>query len=110
MPWKETSVYEERMKFVIAWKQGDWTMTDLYAVSEEVIRRILLCREEHKTWGDERNRSTKPYRVINEIACAAIPSTLPVKPSPSVVLPLILIRERLIPSRTDEILSFILSE
>jgi transposase InsO family protein len=88
MPWKETTVYEERMKFVIAWKQGDWTMSDLcrefgisrvtgykyleqyekygieglmdkskapkfqaFAVDEDMIRRILLCREEHKTWG-----------------------------------------------------------
>ena len=30
MPWKETKVQEERVKFVAAWKQGGWTMTDLY--------------------------------------------------------------------------------
>lgn len=29
MPWKETGVYEERMKFIVAWKQGGWSMTDL---------------------------------------------------------------------------------
>jgi hypothetical protein len=29
MPWKEISVYEKRMKFVVAWKQGGWSMTDL---------------------------------------------------------------------------------
>ncbi|MBN8222749.1 MAG: IS481 family transposase [Spirochaetes bacterium] len=29
MPWKETNVYEERMKFIVAWRQGGWSMTDL---------------------------------------------------------------------------------
>ncbi|MDV6236283.1 IS481 family transposase [Leptospira ellisii] len=29
MPWKETCVHQERMKFVIAWKQGGWSITDL---------------------------------------------------------------------------------
>ena len=29
MPWKESNVQEERIKFVAAWKQGGWTMTDL---------------------------------------------------------------------------------
>ncbi len=29
MPWKETSVFEERAKFIIAWNSGDWSMTDL---------------------------------------------------------------------------------
>ena len=29
MPWKETNVNEERMKFVVAWKQGGWSLTDL---------------------------------------------------------------------------------
>ncbi|MBE8404190.1 helix-turn-helix domain-containing protein, partial [Leptospira borgpetersenii] len=29
MPWKETCVHQERMKFVVAWKQGDWSITDL---------------------------------------------------------------------------------
>lgn len=29
MPWKETNVQEERMKFVIAYRSGDWSMTDL---------------------------------------------------------------------------------
>ncbi len=29
MPWMETNVTEERMKFVVAWKAGGWTMTEL---------------------------------------------------------------------------------
>jgi transposase len=29
MPWKETNVVEERMKFIVAWKQGGWTKSDL---------------------------------------------------------------------------------
>jgi transposase InsO family protein len=29
MPWKETNVYEERMNFIVEWKKGDWTITDL---------------------------------------------------------------------------------
>jgi transposase InsO family protein len=29
MPWKETNVQDERVKFVAAWKTGGWTMTDL---------------------------------------------------------------------------------
>ena len=29
MPWKETGVCEERMKFIVAWKQEGWSMTDL---------------------------------------------------------------------------------
>ncbi len=29
MPWKETNVYEERMKFLVAFKNGGWSMTDL---------------------------------------------------------------------------------
>jgi len=31
MPWKETCVDEERMRFIVALKQGGWTMTDLCA-------------------------------------------------------------------------------
>ena len=29
MSWKETNVNEERMKFIVAWKQGGWTKSDL---------------------------------------------------------------------------------
>lgn len=29
MAWKETNVFEERMKFVVAWKRGGWSLTDL---------------------------------------------------------------------------------
>ena len=29
MPWKETNVQEERMKFIVAWNTGDWKMADL---------------------------------------------------------------------------------
>ena len=29
MPWKETCVDDERMRFIAAFKQGGWTMTDL---------------------------------------------------------------------------------
>ncbi len=110
MPWMETNVHEERMKFVIAWKQGDWTMTDLcyefgisrvtgykyisqyeqqgleglmdksrapksqpHAVDEEMIRRILSCREEHKTWGARKLLASLKckYHRVNEWPCPA---------------------------------------
>lgn len=110
MPWKETNVYEERMKFVIAWKQGDWTMTDIcrefgisrvtgykylqqyeeygieglmdksrapkyqpHAVSEDMVRRILQCREEHKTWGARKILASLKcqYHRIKEWPCPA---------------------------------------
>lgn len=29
MPWKETNVDEEKVKFIAAYKNGGWTMTDL---------------------------------------------------------------------------------
>ena len=29
MPWKELTVEEERMKFVVAWKSGGWSISDL---------------------------------------------------------------------------------
>lgn len=29
MAWKETNVLEERMKFVVAWKNGGWSHSDL---------------------------------------------------------------------------------
>ncbi len=98
MPWKETNVYEERMKFVIAWKNGDWTMTDLSrefgisrvtgykylyqyekygleglmdkskapitqpnAVDDATVRLIILCRQDHKTWG--------PKKILASLKC-----------------------------------------
>jgi transposase len=98
MPWKETNVYEERMKFVIAWKKGDWTMTDLSrefgisrvtgykylsqyekygleglmdkskapknqpnAVDDATVRLIIICRQDHKTWG--------PKKILASLKC-----------------------------------------
>ena len=29
MPWKETNVQEERLRFIAAWKTGGWNMTEL---------------------------------------------------------------------------------
>ena len=50
MPWKETNVHEERMKFVIAWKQGGWTKTDLcreFGISRVTGYKYLKQYEDH---------------------------------------------------------------
>jgi len=65
MPWKETNVYEERMKFIIAWKQGDWTMSDL--CREFGISRVTGYK---LTLPTNRGHRERPIRFL---AQAAIP-------------------------------------
>lgn len=64
MPWKETFVYEERMKFVVAWKQGGWTLSDL--CREFNISRVTGYKylERYNLFGLEglKDRSKKPKR------------------------------------------------
>lgn len=49
MPWKETNVQEERMKFVAAWKTGGWRMADLcreFGISRKTGYKYLERYEE----------------------------------------------------------------
>lgn len=49
MPWKEVSVLEERLKFVIAYKSGDWTLTQLcneFGISRTTGYKYLQRYEE----------------------------------------------------------------
>lgn len=64
MPWKETCVIEERMKFVTAWKQGGWSMTDLcgeFGISRKTGYKIL---ERYEADGVDglKDRSRAPRR------------------------------------------------
>ena len=68
MPWKESHVMEQRMKFIAAYLQGDWTMTDLceqFGVSRETGYRLVrrYCSEGIDGF---RNRSRAPRRHPNE--------------------------------------------
>ena len=64
MPWKETIVYEERMKFVVAWKEGGWSMTDL--CREFGISRVTGYKyvEQYESQGLDglKDRSRAPKR------------------------------------------------
>ena len=49
MPWKETNVYDERMKFVVASYNPNWSMTEIlgkFGISliKENILQILIFR------------------------------------------------------------------
>lgn len=64
MPWKETNVYEERMKFVVAWKEGDWSMTDLcreFGISRVTGYKYLEQYESQRPDG-LKDRSRAPKR------------------------------------------------
>jgi len=69
MPWKESSMYEERMKFVIAWKQGGWTMTDL--CEEFGISRVTGYKylEQYKSEGLDglKNKSRAPKKQAKSV-------------------------------------------
>jgi len=64
MPWKETIVYEERMKFIVTWKQGGWSLTDL--CREFNISRVTGYKylRRYKLFGLEglKDRSKRPKR------------------------------------------------
>ena len=64
MPWKETNVYEERMKFVVAWKEGAWSMTDLcreFGISRVTGYKYLEQYESQRPDG-LKDRSRAPKR------------------------------------------------
>ena len=53
MPWKETQVMEERLKFIAAYLEGEWTMSELwraYGISRptgyEVLARYRVPESE----------------------------------------------------------------
>ena len=67
MGWKETSVTEERMKFVTAWLEGGWSMTELcraFGVSRKTGYKVLqrYCEEGLEGLKD---RSRAPHRQAN---------------------------------------------
>ena len=52
MPWKETQVREERLKFIAAYLEGEWTMSELcraYGISRptgyEVLARYQITHK-----------------------------------------------------------------
>lgn len=64
MAWKETNVFEERMKFVVAWKRGGWSLTDL--CREFNISRVTGYKylEQYELFGLDglKDKSRRPKR------------------------------------------------
>lgn len=62
MPWKETNVLEERMKFVVAWKNGGWSHSDL--CDEFGISRVTGYKylRQYELYGIDglKNKSRRP--------------------------------------------------
>jgi len=62
MPWKETKVIEERMKFIVAWKEGHWNISDL--CREFGISRVTGYKyiQQYEKYGLDglKNKSTAP--------------------------------------------------
>jgi len=74
MPWKETNVLEERMKFISDWLSGDYTMSELcraYGVSRETGYE---WRRRYEDLGLEglKDRSSAPHRHPNAVGGAEV--------------------------------------
>src|SRR5215813_12208813 len=70
MPWKEHGVMEERFRFVVDWKTGDWTMAELcrlYGVSRVTGYKWV---DRYETGGLEalRDQSRAPHDHPNAVA------------------------------------------
>jgi len=70
MPWKETHVMEERLKFIADFLKGEWNMSELcraYGISRPTGNKVML---RYKTEGAEglRNRSRATHRHPNQTA------------------------------------------
>jgi transposase InsO family protein len=69
MPWKESSLMEERFRFIEDWRSEDWTMAELcrrYDVTRATGYKWLSRYEEGGLDG-LRNQSRAPHRHPNEV-------------------------------------------
>jgi hypothetical protein len=82
MPWQETHVVNERVKFVAAAQSGRWTMTELceqFSVSLETGYKLLQRYESEGIDGlRDRSRapSTHPNRLSPELEAATLRGTV----------------------------------
>ena len=60
MPWKETQVREERLKFIAAYLEGEWTMSELC----RALRYALAGRPAGK---EEREERTRRLMVLSSL-------------------------------------------
>ena len=72
MPWKETQVMEERLKFIAAYLEGEWTMSELwraYGISRPTGYEVLARYQAHGLDG-VRERSRAAQHHPNQMAPA----------------------------------------
>ena len=72
MPWKETQVMEERLKFIAAYLEGEWTMSELcraYGVSRPTGYEVIARYQAHGLDG-VRDRSRAAQHHPNQMAPA----------------------------------------
>ena len=72
MPWKETQVREERLKFIAAYLEGEWTMSELcraYGISRPTGYEVLARYQAHGLDG-VRERSRAAQHHPNQMAPA----------------------------------------
>ena len=72
MPWKETQVMEERLKFIAAYLDGEWTMSELwraYGISRPTGYEVLARYQAHGLDG-VRERSRAAQHHPNQMAPA----------------------------------------
>lgn len=70
MPWKETCVNEERMKFIVAWKQGGWSITDLcreFGISRKTGYKYIKRFQKYGLDG-LKDEPRKPHKHPNAVS------------------------------------------
>jgi transposase InsO family protein len=73
MPWKETNVTEEKIRFVLDFREEQWTMTELckaYGISRKTGYRLISRSSEGVMWNlEDRSRAphTQPNRTSPKI-------------------------------------------
>ena len=61
MPWKEICVMDERVRFIVAWKSGDWDHSAL-------CERFKICRKTGYKWIDR--FQLEGVRGLEDRSCA----------------------------------------
>ena len=82
MPWKEIQVMEERLKFIAAYLEGEWTMSELwraYGISRPTGYEVLARYQAHGLDG-VRERSRAAQHHPNQMAPALAEQVVQARP------------------------------